>query len=102
MCLAVPGLVVEVVGGEPTFATGLVEFAGVRRNVSLACVPEAQPGDYVLVHAGLAISRINAEEAAKVLKALEEMELMDEEESGSGVVEKSSRKPHTRVSPPAV
>lgn len=94
MCLAVPGLVVEVVGDEPTFATGLVEFAGVRRSVSLACVPEAQPGDYVLVHAGLAISRINAEEAAKVLKALEEMELMDEEEeSGSGKEQQSNRKP---------
>lgn len=89
MCLAVPGLVVEVLADDPTFATGLVEFAGVRRNVSLACVPDTTPGDYVLVHAGLAISRINAEEAEKVLKALEEMELLDEEEeeSSSGVAE---------------
>jgi hydrogenase expression/formation protein HypC len=78
VCLAVPGLVVEVTETEPTFAAGLVEFAGVRRNVSFACVPDARPGDYVLVHAGLAISRINAEEAERVLKALEELELDDE------------------------
>ncbi len=81
MCLAVPGLVVEVTETEPTFAAGLVEFSGVRRNVSFACVPDARPGDYVLVHAGLAISRVNAEEAERVLKALEELELVDEDGS---------------------
>ena len=75
MCLAVPGLVVEVLENEPPFAAGLVEFAGVRRSVSLACVPEARPGDYVLVHAGVAITRINAAEAARVLRALEELDL---------------------------
>jgi hydrogenase expression/formation protein HypC len=60
---------------EPPFTAALVEFAGVRRQVSLACVPEAIKGDYVLVHAGVAISRINAAEAAKVLAALEELDL---------------------------
>ena len=49
-----------------------------RRQVSLACVPEAVTGDYVLVHAGVAISRINADEAAKVLAALEELDLDEE------------------------
>ena len=79
MCLAVPGKVVEVLEGQPPFAAGLVEFAGVRRNVSLACVPEAREGDYVLVHAGVAITLINAAEAARVLKALEELDLGEEE-----------------------
>jgi hydrogenase expression/formation protein HypC len=75
MCLAVPGKVVELFDADPPFAAGLVEFAGVRRSVSLACVPEACEGDYVLVHAGVAITRIDAAEAAKVLDALEQLEL---------------------------
>jgi hydrogenase expression/formation protein HypC len=78
MCLAIPGQVVEVLDAESPFTAALVEFAGVRRQVSLACVPEAAKGDYVLVHAGVAISRINADEAAKVLAALEELDLDDD------------------------
>jgi hydrogenase expression/formation protein HypC len=78
MCLAIPGKVVERLDGEPPFAAAVVEFGGVRRQVCLACVPEASCGDYVLVHAGIAISRINAAEAAKVMAALEELDLNDE------------------------
>jgi hydrogenase expression/formation protein HypC len=78
MCLAIPGQVVEVLDSEPPFTAAIVEFAGVRRQVSLACVPEALKGDYVLVHAGVAITRINAAEAAKVLAALEELDLNEE------------------------
>jgi hydrogenase expression/formation protein HypC len=78
MCLAIPGKLVELVDAEPPFTAGVVEFGGVRRQVSLACVPEALPGDYVLVHAGVAISRIDAAEAAKVLAALEELDLDEE------------------------
>lgn len=78
MCLAVPGLVIEVETREPPFAAGLVEFAGVRRSVSLACVPDAQPGDYVLVHAGVAITRIDEAEAARVLDALEQLDFDEE------------------------
>jgi hydrogenase expression/formation protein HypC len=78
MCLAIPGKVVELVDAEPPFAAAIVEFGGVRRPVSLACVPEASAGDYVLVHAGVAISRINAQEAEKVLAALEELELKED------------------------
>jgi hydrogenase expression/formation protein HypC len=78
MCLAIPGKVVELLDNDPPFTAALVEFGGVRRQVSLACVPEALIGDYVLVHAGVAISRINAEEAEKVLAALEELELDEE------------------------
>jgi hydrogenase expression/formation protein HypC len=78
MCLAIPGRVVELLDAEPPFSAAVVEFGGVRRQVSLACVPEASGGDYVLVHAGVAISRINADEAAKVLAALEQLDLQEE------------------------
>jgi hydrogenase expression/formation protein HypC len=64
---------VELLEAQPPFTAAVVEFGGVRRQVSLACVPEAASGDYVLVHAGVAISRINAAEAAKVLAALEQL-----------------------------
>lgn len=79
MCLAVPGMVVEVASAEPPFQSAVVEFGGVRRQISLACVPEAAVGDYVLVHAGVAISRIDQDEAARVLQALAELDLDDEE-----------------------
>jgi hydrogenase expression/formation protein HypC len=78
MCLAVPGLVVEMVDTDPPFTSAIVEFGGVRRRVSLACVPEAEQGDYVLVHAGVAITRINPAEATKVLEALKDLDLGEE------------------------
>ena len=72
MCLAVPGQVVEWSERDPLFASAVVDFGGIRRPVSMACVPEADTGDYVLVHAGIAISRVDADEAAKIFQALEE------------------------------
>jgi hydrogenase expression/formation protein HypC len=71
-------VVVEIVVVQPPFTAAIVEFGAVRRRVSLACVPEAKQGDYVLVHAGVAISRIDAAEAAKVLEALEQLDLQEE------------------------
>ncbi len=57
MCLAVPGKVVEVQEAEhAAWKRGKVEFGGVRREVCLSFVPEAEVGDYVLVHAGFALS----------------------------------------------
>jgi hydrogenase expression/formation protein HypC len=79
MCLAVPGQVVEWLEKNPPFCTAAVEFAGIRRQVSMDCVPEAAVGDYVLVHAGIAISRIDEEEAEQVLQTLRELNLGDEE-----------------------
>lgn len=70
MCLGVPGMLVERNGGEDVLAEGVVEFAGVRRKVALAFVPEAQPGDYVIVHAGVAIARIDETEARRVFEYL--------------------------------
>jgi hydrogenase expression/formation protein HypC len=71
-------MVLEIDDAEPPFTSAIVEFGGVRRRVSLACVPEAAPGEYVLVHAGVAISRINAAEAAKIVESLEQLDLNEE------------------------
>lgn len=72
MCLAIPGLLSEVFTEEDV-RMGKVSFDGVQRRVCLACVPEAVPGDYVLVHVGLALSRIDAAEAARVFELLREL-----------------------------
>jgi hydrogenase expression/formation protein HypC len=70
MCLGVPGLVVEKVDPSDELACAVVEFAGVRRKVCVACVPECRPGDYVVVHAGIAISVIDPVEAERTLAHL--------------------------------
>jgi len=72
MCLGVPGKVIERTAATDELPTGTVEFAGVCRQVCLACVPEAEPGDFVIVHAGIAISRLNEEEAGRVFVYLQE------------------------------
>ena len=66
MCLAVPGKVVEWLDEDPLLARASVEFGGVRRDVHMAFVPDASLGDYVLVHAGIAIGMIDQIEAAKL------------------------------------
>ena len=73
MCLAVPGKIESIDGVEPMFRTGRVCFGGIFKTVNLACVPEALPGDYVLVHAGLAISIVDEEEARETLDFLNEI-----------------------------
>lgn len=71
MCLGVPGLVVERQDPPDEMPWAVVEFAGLRRRVCVACVPESRPGDYVLVHAGIAISRIDPDEAGRILASLD-------------------------------
>lgn len=73
MCLGVPGKVIERPEARDDLAMALVEFAGIRRRVCLACVPEAATGDYVIVHAGFAISRVDPEEAQRVFAHLREI-----------------------------
>ena len=70
MCLAVPGRVVRWLEREGPFAQAEVEFDGVRRVCNLACVPEAELGDYVIVHAGVAISRLDEASAQALLREL--------------------------------
>lgn len=68
MCLAIPGLLLNVTGDDPLWRSGRVDFSGVLKQVHLACVPEAAPGDYVLVHAGMAISIVDPDEARTLLE----------------------------------
>lgn len=77
MCLAVPGKVIDVEGEDPLLRNARVSFSGVVKEVSLACAPEARPGDYVLVHVGLAISVIDEEEAEETLHYLRQMGDLD-------------------------
>jgi len=81
MCLAVPGRVVEITG-EGELRMGKVDFAGVQRQACLAYVPEVQLGDYVLVHVGFAISRIDEQAAQETLEALAEIGALEEAEGG--------------------
>lgn len=74
MCLAVPGRIETITGTDPLERSGRVEFGGVRREVQLAFVPEAEAGDWVLVHVGFAIARIDEDEAERVLSALSAVE----------------------------
>ena len=66
MCLAVPGQVMTI--QDDQLRTGTVSFAGVTKSVSLAMVPEAQVGDYVIVHVGFAISRLDEAAARRSLE----------------------------------
>ena len=73
MCLGIPGRVVET-GREHDVLMGKVDFSGVCKRVCLEHVPDVQPGDYVLVHVGFALSRIDPDEAARIFELLKELD----------------------------
>lgn len=73
MCLAVPGKIISIDGGEPMMLSGRVDFGGVVREVNLSYVPDARVGDYVIVHAGFALNVIDEAEARKVFEYLDEI-----------------------------
>ena len=77
MCLGIPGKVVQTYC-EHDILMGKVEFGGVFKRVCLEHVPEARVGDYVLVHVGFALSRIDEAEARRVFEFLEGMNQLDE------------------------
>jgi hydrogenase expression/formation protein HypC len=77
MCLGIPGRVVETFR-ENDVLMGKVDFGGVCKRVCLEHVPEVAPGEYVLVHVGFALSRLDEEEAGRVFAYLEEMKQLDE------------------------
>jgi hydrogenase expression/formation protein HypC len=83
MCLAVPGKVMDIAGDDPLLRTGKVSFGGIVKAVNLACVPEVKVGDYVIVHAGLAISILDEQEAAITLEYLDQIDLLGRETQGS-------------------
>jgi hydrogenase expression/formation protein HypC len=72
MCLAIPGRLVERTQ-ENGLSMGKVDFGGTRKSVCLEHVPDAQPGDYVLVHVGFALARIDEAEAHRVFEILREL-----------------------------
>jgi hydrogenase expression/formation protein HypC len=74
MCLAIPGKIVSISSQlDETFRNGKVSFGGILKDVNLCMVPEAQTGDYVLVHVGVAISVVDEEEAQKTFSYLKQM-----------------------------
>jgi hydrogenase expression/formation protein HypC len=72
MCLAIPGRVLER-SATGALAMGRVAFGGIVREICFECLPDAQPGDYVLVHVGFALSRIDEEEAMRIFDILREL-----------------------------
>jgi hydrogenase expression/formation protein HypC len=77
MCLAIPGKVIETYEADG-MKTAKVSFGGMVKQVCLEYTPEAAPGDYVLVHVGFALSRINEEEARRTYEILEEIGQLSE------------------------
>lgn len=78
MCLAIPGKILDI-SQQNAVRTGRVEFGGIVSQVCLDFVPEAQKGDYVIVHVGFAISKVDREEAERTYHALEAMGLLEGE-----------------------
>lgn len=78
MCLGVPGKVLSVNPNPLGMTTGRVSFGGIVKEVCMAYVPEAAVGDYVVVHVGFAIARVDEAEALKVFDYLREIEDLSE------------------------
>jgi len=77
MCLGVPGKVVHKEENELGMTMGTVSFGGIKKEVCLAYVPEVEIGEYVIVHVGFAISKIDEDEAQHVFKLLRQMDELD-------------------------
>lgn len=73
MCLGVPGKVVSITRHEVGMQMGHVQFGGIQKEVCLSFLPDIHVGDYVIVHAGFAISQVDEEEAAKTFEILKQM-----------------------------
>lgn len=81
MCLGIPGRVVEI-GSDTELLMGKVDFGGVAREVCLAYVPDVKVDDYVIVHVGFALSKLDAKEAARTYELLAELGALDELQRG--------------------
>lgn len=89
MCLGIPGRILEI-HHDRGLIMGQVDFGGVRRDVCLAYVAdEVQPGDYVVVHVGFAISKVDEAEARRTFEVLREMSQLDELDWMREVAERS-------------
>lgn len=79
MCLAIPGKITKITDeSDDTFRMGKVSFSGILKEVNLSMVPEANVGDYVLVHVGVAISTVDEEEANKTFEYLRQIGELEE------------------------
>ncbi len=78
MCLGVPGKVIEIEPNSLDMIMGKVSFAGIVKEVCLAYVPDIQIGEYVIVHVGFAISKVDEQEAMEVFRYLKEIEELGE------------------------
>lgn len=78
MCLGIPGRIESITDTGELTRAGKVSFGGIQKEVSLAYVPDAQVGDYVIVHVGFAISKVNEDEAKQVFAYLKEMDELQE------------------------
>ena len=97
MCLGIPGRVIEL-KNDGGFPTGLVDFGGVRREVCLAYVAgEVAMGDYVIVHVGFAISKVDEAEAKRTFEVLREMSRLDELEWMAEAIEPAPRDPRVAL-----
>jgi hydrogenase expression/formation protein HypC len=83
MCLAIPGKILSLVNDDPLTRTGRVSFGGVVKEVNLAYVPEAGVGDYVVVHVGFALSKVDEQEAQQVFEYVKQMEALTESADGN-------------------
>ena len=86
MCLAIPGKILKIYERGGTLMSK-VDFGGVQQEVCLATTPEAQVGQYVIVHAGFALNLLSAEEAEETLRLLDELDNFNSNDDNSGVAE---------------
>lgn len=83
MCLGIPGRVVAWIDHDALMATADIDFGGVTKRCQMACAPEAEVGQYVLVHAGIALTIIDSDAAAQLLEALSSLDEAEIEGSES-------------------
>ncbi|MGD0435993.1 MAG: HypC/HybG/HupF family hydrogenase formation chaperone [Bryobacteraceae bacterium] len=81
MCLAVPGRVLSVEGGDPAFRNGQVDFCGVQKTVNLALTPDVVAGDFVLVHVGFAVTKVEAADATRTYQYLAQIGAIEQRSS---------------------
>ena len=79
MCLAVPGKLLSVEGDDPAFRIGRVDFCGIKKTVNLAFTPDVVPGDFLLVHVGFALTRVDEDEARRTYQYLAQIGALAEE-----------------------
>jgi hydrogenase expression/formation protein HypC len=97
MCLAIPGKIESISGDDPLTRMGKVNFGGILKEACLAYVPEAKVGDYVIVHVGFALSRVDEDEAQKVFEYLKQIEELGELQEAAREISRRIPRRRTRA-----